>query len=149
MNPLSRKAQAWLNRNHKLYLDFEADCRTLEIMSGRLGSGVVQYESDGTEAHDADASRARHEDALLDYSAQRLKVERLKAKIEEETARTQSMIDQMSEPELRAVAKDRYINCLRWTDIAMLEHISIAEAYRRNDRLLERMVKILQYEGIL
>ena len=113
MNHLSRKAQAWLNRNHKLYLDFEADLRTLEIMSGRLGSGVAQYESDGTEAHDADASRARHEDALLDYSAQRSKVEKLKAKIEEETTRTQSMIDQMSEPELRAVAKDRYINCLR------------------------------------
>lgn len=149
MNHLSRKAQAWLNRNHKLYLDYEADCRTLEILNGRLGSGVAQYESDGTEAHDPDASRARHEDALLDYSAQRTKVEKLKKKIEDETAKTQAMIDQMPEPELRAVAKDRYINCLRWSDIATVEHISIAEAYRRNDRLLEKMVKILQYEGIL
>jgi len=136
-------AKRWLNRNYNDHKQLEADRRMLAIMENRLGSGVARYESDGTESHDPDKSRARHEDALLDFSAQREKVEKEERKLLVEMNKTREAIEKLEDPELIAIATDRYINRLPWGDISKLEHISTAEAFRLNLRMLEKMADIL------
>ena len=136
-------AKRWLNRNYNDHKQLEADRRMLAIMENRLGSGVARYESDGTESHDPDKSRARHEDALLDFSTQREKVEKEERKLFSEMNKTREAIDKLEDPELIAIATDRYINRLPWGDISKLEHISVAEAYRLNLKMLEKMADIL------
>ena len=138
------KAKDWLNRNYNAYRQLDADKRMLEIMSNRLGSGVSKYESDGSESHDTDKARARHEDALLDFSAQKEKVEKEERRLIAETVKTREAIGQLEDPAHRAVATDRYINRLKWEDIATLEHISIAQVYRLNLTMLEKMADILK-----
>ena len=100
-------AKRWLNRNYNDHKQLEADRRMLAIMENRLGSGVARYESDGTESHDPDKSRARHEDALLDFSAQREKVEKEERKLLVEMNKTREAIEKLEDPELIAIATDR------------------------------------------
>lgn len=138
------RAKQWLNRNYNDHRQLEADKRMLEIMENRLGSGVAQYETDGSGAHDPDKSRARHEDALLEYSAQRHKVESEEKTLIVEMRKTRTAIEQLDDPSLKAIATDRYINRLSWNDIATLEHVSIAQAYRLNTIMLEKMADILK-----
>lgn len=138
-------AENWLNRNYNKAKQLEADKRMLEVMGDRLGAGVAKYESDGTESHDPDAARARHEDTLLEYSEQRAKVEKDEKSLISETLKTRRAIGELSDGALQAVAIDRYINRLRWSDIAKLEHISIAQVYRMRRTMLEQMVEILKH----
>ena len=139
-----KKAKDWLNRNYNAYRQLEADKRMLEIMKNRLGSGVSKYESDGTESHDSDKARARHEDALLDFSTQKDKVEKEERRLIAETLQTRNAIEQLEDPALKAIATDRYINRLKWEDIATLEHISSAQVFRLNLTMLEKMADILK-----
>ena len=134
----------WLNRNYNKAVQLEADRRMLEQMSNRLGSGVAKYETDGTQGHDADQARARHEDALLEYSMQKQKVENEERELIAGMALTRKAIDELSDPALQAVAIDRYINRLRWADIATLEHVSIAQVHRYHATMLERMVDVVK-----
>lgn len=146
MKTVCKKAQEWLNRNYNAHKQLDADRRTLEIMENRLQSGVARYQSDGTESHDADAAKTRHDDALLDYSMQKDKVEKEERRLIKETVKTREAIDKLSDPSQKAVAIDRYINRLRWEDIAKLEHVSIAQVYRLNTAMLEKMAEILKFK---
>lgn len=146
MKIVCKKAKEWLNRNYNAHKQLDADRRTLEIMENRLQSGVARYESDGTEHHDADQAKARHDDALLDYSIQKAKVEKEERRLVREMVKTRKAIDGLSDPEQKAVAIDRYINRLRWEDIAKLEHVSIAKVYRLNAQMLEKMAEILKFK---
>ena len=137
------RAKAWLNRNYNDHKQLEADRRMLEIMSNRLQSGVAKYETDGSNSRDPDKSRARHEDDLLEFSAQHNKVENEEKALVYEMQKTRNAIEQLDDHDLRAIATDRYINRLRWEDIAKLEHISIAQAYLLNKKMLEKMADII------
>ena len=138
------RAKNWLNRNFQLSRQLEADQRMLEIMSNRLGSGVARYESDGSESHDPDRAKARHDDALLEYSIQKDRVEKEAPKLAEEDLKTRKAIAELSDPTHRALAVDRYINRLKWEAIAALEHRSVAQVYRDHKTMLERMADILR-----
>lgn len=138
------RAKNWLNRNFQLSRQLEADQRMLEIMSNRLGSGVARYESDGSESHDPDRAKARHDDALLEYSIQKDRVEKEALKLAEEDLKTRKAIAELSDPTHRALAVDRYINRLKWESIAALEHRSVAQVYRDHKTMLERMADILR-----
>lgn len=143
MTNKARRAKDWLNRNYHLSRQVEADQRMLELLDNRLGSGVAKYESDGSECHDSDAARARHEDTLLDYSQLKEKLEKETLILVQETTKTRKAIEELSDPALKAVAVDRYINRLRWEDISKVEHISIAQVFRINEKMLEQMSDIL------
>lgn len=138
------RAKTWLNRNYQLSRQLEADQRMLEIMLNRLQSGVARYESDGSESHDPDRAKTRHDDALLEYSIQRDKVEKEARKLNREDMKTRKAIGELSDPLLRALATDRYINRLKWEAVAALEHRSIAQIYRDHKTMLERMAEILR-----
>ena len=138
------RAKNWLNRNYYLSRQLDADQRMLEIMRNRLGSGVARYESDGSESHDPDRAKARHDDALLEYSLQMEKVEQEAKKLNEEDIKTRRAIAELSDPTLKAIAVDRYINRLKWEAIAALEHRSVAQVYRDHKTMLERMAEILR-----
>lgn len=142
-----QQAKKWLNRNYHFTRQLEADRRMLAILSNRLSSGVARYESDGTESHDPDASRKRHEDTLAEFSTMRAKVEKEERKLIEETAKTLKAINELSDPDLHAVATDRYISFLKWADIATLENVSIAQVYRLHGAMLERMAVILEHHN--
>lgn len=139
-----REAERWLNRNYAALNNLDADKRTLEVLSNRVGARVGKLERDGTESRDAAIAQARHEDSLFDYSMQADKVEREILAISRELSKTLRAIDELGNDELEAIAKDRYISRLKWKDIAKVEHISESEAYRRRLRLLEKMAKILR-----
>ena len=113
------QAKLWLNRNYYSSRQLDADRRRLSIIENKLGSGVAKYENDGTGFGDGDAARARHEDTLLDYSEQKARVEREERELKEETAKTRSAIDKLDDDDCKAVAIDRYINCLKWNEIGM------------------------------
>lgn len=147
MTDRAYRAKCWLNRNYNLNKQVEADQRMLEILQDRLGSGVAKYESDGTECHDSDAARKRHEDILLELSQLRERYEREKRQLVEETAKTRKAIGELQDPAQRAVAVDRYINRLKWENIAELEHIAIAQVYRLNSLMLEQMANVLDHFG--
>lgn len=142
MTDESYKAKNWLNRKYNFSKLVDADRRMLEVLSNRLGAKVSRYESDGTECHDPDKARARHEDTLLEYSEQKAKVEKEERELFEEMAKTRAAIGQLSDPMHQAVAIDRYINRLRWNDIATLEHISVSHVKRIHSAMLEKMAGI-------
>lgn len=141
------RAKLWLNRNYNLNKQVEADQRMLEILQDRLGNGVAKYESDGSECHDSDAARQRHEDTLLEMSQLRERYEREKRQLVEETAKTRKAISELQDPAQRAVAVDRYINGLKWENIAELEHVAIAQVYRIHRTMLEQMATVLENFG--
>jgi hypothetical protein len=116
----------------------------LEIMRNRLGSGVARYESDGSESHDPDRAKARHDDALLEYSLQMEKVEKEAKRLTEEDLKTRKAISELSDPTHRAVAVDRYINRLKWDKVAALEHRSVAQVFRDHKDMLEKMAEVLR-----
>lgn len=149
IDPIEYLAEDWLNRNFGDMKRLEADRRMLMVMENRLGSGVAKYENDGTQNHDAARSQARHEDALLEYSAQRAKVEAETSALVTELAKTRAMIEQLEDPDLEAIAVDRFINRLRWRDVEKLEHLSHATAMRRRKKLLVRMARILKQNNCI
>lgn len=136
------QTKLWLNRNYNKAKQLEADKRMLEVMTVRLGKAVATYETDGSEHHDPDQSRAKHEDALLDYSEQKKKVEKEERELMQGMTATREAIDRLSDPREQAVAIDRYINRLKWNDIAKLEHFSLAQIHRIHAKMLENMSKI-------
>lgn len=138
-----RKAQDWLNRNFKLHCKYEAELRALRKLENQLGAGVAKYESDGTENHDADMARHRHEDALLSFSEQRARVEALERILTAGMNATRTEIEKLEDLELQAVAIDRFINCMKWEEIARAKHVSKAQVYRLNEKMLEQMADIL------
>lgn len=142
-------AKTWLNRCYNKAKQLEADRRMLEIMQSRLGANVSKYDSDGTEAHDPEAAKARHDDALLDYSLQCNKVEKDAQSLSAEMTKTRRAIDELSDPAHQAVAIDRYINRFKWEDIAKLEHISIAQVFRVHSAMLERIAPILRHKNFI
>jgi len=142
-SPEEIMAEEWLNRNYNDMKKLEADRRMLEVMENRLGSGVAKYENDGAQSHDATRSQARHEDALLEYSAQREKVEKETRDLVRETAKTKEAIEQLEDPDLEALATDRYLSRLRWKDVGKLEHISHSTVFRLRKKMLARMAEIL------
>lgn len=144
MNRELREAEKWLNRNYGQLKRLDADKRTLEVLSSRIGARVGKLERDGTESHDAARAQTQYEDALFDYSSQAEKVEREARAIAADLEKTRRAINELSNDDLKAVAIDRYINRLRWKDISKVEHISEAEAYRRRIRILEGMAVILR-----
>ena len=144
MNKELRRAEEWLNRNYGELKRLDADKRTLEVLSARVGARVGKLDRDGTESHDAAIAQARHEDSLFDYSIQAEKVEKETRAISQELEKTRKAIDELGDKDLEAVAIDRYINRFRWKDIAKFQHISEAEAYRRRIRMLEKMAFILR-----
>ena len=143
-NRAMKEADAWLNRAYGLNQELKASIRTLAMKEASLNSGVARYQSDGTESHDPERSKANREDALLEYSETMDRVEKLRRNLYKENAKTLKAIDQISTGELRAIAIDRYINCMTWKEIASAEHISKSEADRRRLRMLEQMVRIIQ-----
>ena len=144
MNKELRRAEEWLNRNYGELKRLDADKRTLEVLSARVGARIGKLDRDGTESHDAAIAQARHEDSLFDYSIQAEKVERETRALSQELEKTRKAIDELGDKDLEAVAIDRYINRFRWKDIAKFQHISEAEAYRRRIRMLEKMALILR-----
>ena len=146
MKTVCKRAQGWLNRNYNAHKQLEADLRMLEIMQNRLQSGVARYENDGSSIHDADAAKAQYDDALLDYSMQKEKVEKEERRLVKEMAKTRRMIDLLDDPCHKAIAIDRSINRLRWEDVAKLEHISIAQIYRLHRAMLEKMAELLKFK---
>lgn len=144
MNKELRRAEEWLNRNYGELKRLDADKRTLEVLSARVGARIGKLDRDGTESHDAAIAQARHEDSLFDYSIQAEKVEKETRAISQELEKTRKAIDELGDKDLEAVAIDRYINRFRWKDIAKFQHISEAEAYRRRIRMLEKMALILR-----
>lgn len=143
-NRAMKEADTWLNRAYGLNQELKASIRTLAMKEASLNSGVARYQSDGTESHDPERSKANREDALLEYSETMDRVEKLRRNLYEENAKTLKAIDQISTGELRAIAIDRYINCMTWKEIASAEHISKSEADRRRLRMLEQMARIIQ-----
>lgn len=144
-----KEAKKWLNRSYHKAKQLASDKRMLEVLLNLLGSGVARYENDGTDAQDHDASRHKHEDTLLDYSERKAKVEAEEQALVKEITKTRTVIDKLDDPDHKAVAIDRYINHLQWNDIAKLEHVSRAQAFRIHDKMLEKMVPILRKDGII
>lgn len=143
MTEKARRAKKWLSRVYFLGKQLESDQRMLEAIEARLAPGAARYDTDGTENHDPEASKARHEEQLIDYSIQKEKVEKLSAAVASAMTDTRRAIDLLDEPEHIAVAIDRYVNRLKWEDIATLEHISIAKVYRVNAIVLEKLADTL------
>lgn len=139
------QAKEWLNRNRDVAMQLAADKRLLEIIENRLSSGVARYDHDGSSGS-RDSARASHEDLLADYSELRRKIEREETQYLREVIKTRRVIDHLSKPILIAIAVDRYINGLRWTDIADLEHLSQAQVYRYHGDLLIEISSILNRE---
>ena len=144
-----KEAKKWLNRNYRKSKQIASDKRMLEVLLNRLGSGVANLETDGTGSSDHDAARHRHEDMLLDYSERKAKIEEEEIDVFNELNKTIAAIDRLEDPDHKAVAIDRYINHLQWNDIAKLEHVSRAQAFRIHDKMLEKMSQILKHEGYI
>jgi len=138
------QAKLWLNRNYHFTRQIEADRRSLEKLLNGLGSGVAKYENDGSSNRDSDAARAKHEDQLGDYSMMKQKVEEEEKKYLRETAKTKSAIDELQDPDQHAVAVYRYIDLMRWEDIAKAVHISRPHVFRIHNKMLEKMAEILR-----
>ena len=141
------QAKLWLNRNYYAWRQLDADKRMLSIIENKLGSGVANYQNDGT-GGDSDAARARHEDTLLEYSEMRAKIEREERELLQEMQKTRRAIDRLEDDDCKAVAIDRYISRLKWNDIADLEHISRAQLFRVHGKMLEQMAEILKKEVV-
>lgn len=146
MNKDMKEAKFWLNRNYLFIRKVMADKRTLERLENQLGSGVAKYENDGTGGLDQDAARKRHEDALIDYSEILTRYESEERQLITETAKTRRAIEKLEDNDLIAVATDRYINLMKWEDIAVAESVSRAQVFRLHDKMLEKMVIILRTE---
>lgn len=149
MNKESKEAKRWLNRNYLFIRKVMADKRTLEKLENQLGSGVSKYENDGTGNNDQDIARKRHEDALIDYSEILTRYESEERQLIKETAKTRRAIEELDDPDLIAVATDRYINLMKWEDIAVAESVSRAQVFRLHDKMLEKMAKILRSEAFI
>lgn len=138
------RAEEWLNRNYNDFLKLESARRTLTFIENKLTGGVSQYEIDGTESHDPEKSKFRREEYLLTYSELKKEIEDDELKLLKEIMKTREKIEQLSSSEYIAVATDRYINRLKWPDIAKLEHMSKQKLYIIRTNLLKEMVDILR-----
>lgn len=148
MNKDMKEAKFWLNRNYLFTRKVMADKRTLERLESQIAGGVAKYESDGTSSGDRDAARRRHEDALIDYSEILSRYEEEERQLIKEVARTRRAIEKLEDPDLIAIATDRYLNLMKWEDIAEAKSVSRAQVFRIHDRMLEKMVKILRTEDL-
>lgn len=138
------EAKMWLNRYYYQTKQLDLAKRKLEALENKLGSGVARYENDGTNCQDADVSRQKHEDTLLDYSQQKETVEKMELEHEQLFRITIKAISELEDPDHQLIALDRYIHRLKWNDIAEVEHLGRATVFRIHGRMLEKMVKILQ-----
>lgn len=133
----------WLNRNRDFQRRLDADRKMLIKLETRISGGVAQYETDGA-SHDSQTARARHEDALLDYSEMCKKVESEESRYLAETVKTKRAIDELSDDKYNALATKFYINGETMERIAREEHYSRAQAYRYRNKMLDEMTEILK-----
>ncbi|MCQ2308041.1 MAG: hypothetical protein MJ000_10860 [Bacteroidales bacterium] len=138
-----KSAKDWLNRRFNFYQELEADKRTLEKLENLVNSAVGSY-TPREGSTDADKARQRHEDLLADYSEQLETIERKEAEYRGVTETTRKAIAELSKSTYRAIAIDRYINCLKWKDIARVEHISEQHLYKLHGEMLREMAEILR-----
>lgn len=142
-----KQAKEWLNRNYRDFERLNADIRFRDKLAERVNQCIGQYESDGSESHDPERSKAHHEDMLLEYSEQKRKVEDETIKLNAEDRKTRQAIAELRNSDYEAVATDRYINRLKWEDIFKPEHRSKAQTHRTHGKMLEAMAKILTEGG--
>lgn len=148
MTDSAYQAKEWMERLSDLYGQTQKTARIVDILSSRINSTVGNYESFGRGKTDLIVKQQQHEDALLDYSEMVSQYEKEERQYLRETARTRRVIEKMGDPDLIALAIDRYINLMKWEDIVSAEHVSRAEAFRIHDRMLNKMAEVLKTENI-
>lgn len=151
MTDRAYRAKEWLTRNDGLKEELDAEYDTLLVMSGRVNSAVAAYETDGSNHRDIEAAKARHEDALLDFSSQMERIQKKQLKLIVELNKTQDVIDQIEHKTsrgdygalFRAIAKRRYVVGQKWPEIAKLVNRSEQQLLKDNAKICELVADIL------
>lgn len=138
-------AKQWLRRIHYLALRVEASERTLEVLQNRIDGGVAKYENTGATV-DRDQARKKHEDQMLDYVEQSEKLSKERHKLNREIVKTRKVIKKIGDPELEAIATNRYIFRLNWSDVVKISHFSRAQVFRYHLKMLDKVAAILNNE---
>ena len=139
MTDAQYNAKLWLNRAEVLGRRVEVERRTLEVIQSKL-CGVSNYEqrpkADGLKAMEA------HENALIDYSLQRQRLERAQAAYIDAVKETHEVIEELPE-QYKPLAIDRYINGLKWEKLEELHNYSASQLYEHNKKILDYVAQIL------
>lgn len=157
MTDSAMRAKLWLTRTDGLTEEIEADYQVLEKMKNRVNAAVSKYENDGSNNRDVEAAKARHEDALLDYSSQLAKIKGKELALNQELQKTEEVINMIVYVKggenlgatYRAIAKRRYIVGEKWFLIANKVHRSESQVYKDNLVILEIVSDILARHFII
>lgn len=136
------QAKNWLMRLSNYADKLNAERRTLEMLQNRLYRGVANYDN-YTGRKDPLTARAAHEDALIEFSEQAARVEKAQKEYIAELNTTREVLEGLP-IELKPLAFDRYINGSKWKELERIYPYSIAELYRQNNEILERVAQILK-----
>lgn len=141
------KAKKWLTRYRRLHRQVEADQKLLEALEAVVNKCVARYENDGSGGCDVETSMKRKEDALLNYSSLKAKVESEERVLVKETNRVVSVIQKLSDPDHKAIATNLYIRNLKWEECMKEENISKSTLDRKHRDMLEKVAEILRNGG--
>lgn len=142
MTDEAMRAKNWLNRSYDLYRRLNSDRKLLEVIEARLNPAVASYKVRDNET-DSETARKNHEAIQDEYTIQKKLVEAEETVLTFEDDKTKRKIDLLPEPH-RSIATRRYLNRLKWSEIAIVENYSEQHCKRLNKEMLQLMAEILR-----
>ena len=134
-------AKNWLMLLRDYEDKLKAEKRTLELLQERLYRGVEKYGGD-TGRRDPITARAAHEDNLLDFTGQIERVTKAENEYLAELQLRHEVIEAIP-AKLQPIAIDRYINNIKWEDLADIYNYSRANIFEINHKILTHVAQIL------
>lgn len=139
------KAKKWLMSYKHFYKQIESDRKLLEALAAKVNRCVAAYETDGSGGHDVEISKHNREDALLDYSNQREKLEAEESELLSKTIEVLNVIWQLPEAYHKDIVRCIYLEGKKWKEAQEELHISKSDFDRKHRDMLTELAKILKY----
>ena len=135
----SQQAKNWLNRSFDLWRQHKALCKRREAQTF---ANISQYEDDFTSP-----AGNSSEEKMIAYAELNAKIEEVEKKLFFEDNLTKSVIDQVEDPVLWALLRDRYIDRRGWREIAKAYAYSEQHIYRIHGRALQEVARYIPKEA--
>lgn len=125
----------WLSRTW----DIDSEIRSYENRKERIiasMSGIGKYDANFIPANTGENTT---ETKNIEYSLLCEKIEKKSRELSEENIRTMSIIDKVSEPIIRGMLFDRYINRMSWRSIGAKYYYKQRQSYNYMHKCLDKI----------
>lgn len=144
MTEREEQAKAWLNRNYGMALELESIKRRLEKMQSDIEKVCKPIKlREIQESHSGNSQ----EDKMADYLDISEDLGKRYFELMAKDGVTLQVINKMDSPILRTILIERYINRLKWSNVAIIMHLEERQIMRYHVQALDAVLPFIPKEA--